>query len=305
MGLYRIGLKFKAQNIPFSEGYALDGPASYEQAENVAVPMIKERIKLCGNGVRLLGVRISAIPATRKIRVVLPHDAKWNDPSLITAADDGPEVQRATSTVNVDFFDANGNRTRKYMSGIPDKLISETASDGLRFDRVPGWKQQFDRWRSYLIGAAGVPGGSWGFVGLPAMNAANSNAILEGTVDNATGELIVWVSGDHQARYPAGMKVIILNNRREVAAYKSPNGKHVVRTVQYDAESDSTGVTLRKLTGVDPTKWLVGSEGVIRLTTPATFYGFADVKVNRAGRRDRREENFSPVRGRGRTRRSV
>ncbi|HXG48562.1 MAG TPA: hypothetical protein VNO52_13110 [Methylomirabilota bacterium] len=305
MATFRTVLIFRANGVRFSEAYALDGIDNLANARLQALPMIKQRLKLCGLGTELLGVRISPIPATRQIELILPNENEWQNPAKPSASTNGAEVERPTSVVLVDLFAADGRRAKHYMGGMPDHIHSETAADGLRLDRGGDWKNQFDIWAAMVTQQPGQAGGAnWGFMGETPPNAQNSRAIVGGSIDPATGELRVHVAGNQEALFPRGVKVMVVGNRREVAAFKGPNGKHVVKASSYLEEEDVTQITLQGLRDVDPARWLVGSYGILKLRGQQ-FFKIAKVKINRAGRRDRKEEGFSSVRGRGPTRKVV
>lgn len=305
MAQFRFSLVFLSNGQRYTEGYVLDGQATLANARVTGLPMIKQRLKLCGHGVKLVGVRISSIPATRKIELILPNENEWQDPPAIAAADNGPEAQRSSSDILLAAWDASGRRSSRPFAGIPDNIISETSSDGLTLDRNAGWRGEYEKFKGILLNQAGAEGNApWGFMGLLDETEGNAKQITAGSTDANTDELIVNVTGDQTGTFPVGTDVIISKNRRIVADFKGPNGQQLVKASVYTAATNTTAITLQGLTGVDPTRWLPGSYGFIRVRQ-ATFRQFTKIKPVRATKRNRHVTGFTLVRGRGRVRKTI
>ena len=292
--------KFSANGGQFTEKYGLINPGTEAQAKQYCVHLAKQRLLLCGNGVKLLGIRLSDWPATRAVTIIQPSEGLWTNPPALADANDGPEVERVTSSVLCHWTGVGNRAADRTLAGVPDKLLSETATNGLRLDRNVGWLNKWKKLRDILMQKAGIPeAGPWGFVSIDPPDQNNSASILSGANDPASGELKVNVAGDQRNLFAKGVSVRVVNNRRTHADFKGPNGKHVVQSSALNAAGDETEIQLQGLTGVDSSRWVAGSYGTI-IVNNHTIVAFNGGEIVRATERSRKIEGFTTVRGRGR-----
>ncbi len=298
----RVLFLFTQQDQRFAESLALKGITSLSTARTNAIKLAQARLGLAGHGVKLVGIRISLIGDPGQVESVLPSEHEWTNPASTAVGDDGPESERSTEVVLHSCVGEEGRRKKIFMAGCPDRLFSETGTDGLRLDRVQGWEQSWNYWRSLMLKGSAVSGAApWGFVVRPAKTDASANAILAGQPDGVTGEVVLTIGGDVSAKYKQGTPVIISGNRRVLAGYRGINGRQMTNNAVYVPASTTTLVRLAGTANVDTSKWLIGSYGVIR---PEAFHvvQFTEIKRARAGERRRGTGGFTRERGRARTR---
>lgn len=294
----KVILGFSAGEQHWMESYFLVGVADMTAAQTFTEAMVKQRLKLAANGVKLLGVRISEFPEHGSVRMLRPNQNLWTNPPAVGGAPAATDVERASTVVLLSTVGQNGSRPERPLSGCPDTLHSETATDGLRPDLVPNWLTEFSKWRAILLNQIGNSArGPWGFAALVAAGAGNSDDILSGDTDPTTGELRVYVDGDKRTRYAVGTDVNVKKNRRISAIFTGPNGEWVVKAVALNAAGDQTIVTLQGATGIDPARWLPGSYGVI-VVRSFVVTNFVDVAIVRGSTRKRFTAGFSRQPGR-------
>ncbi len=301
-GSMKVVFKFNSNLAGAGEVWALKGVTDFGIARTNAIALAKARLAMCGQGVRLLSVRLALAGVRRQSRAILHTEAPppWTNPPAATTL--GQESELSDDCVLLAGLGEANETKHVFLTGAPDTLFSETSADGLRVDVNGAFMTAYAAWRGLLLNLPGATGAApWGFIARTPEATNAYDPIRAAGLEVSTGFVLVELAGDKTARYPIGTKVQVAGNRRESAVFRGINGTKIVSNVAFFATPNMTQVTLKNTADVDVSHFLPEALGRIR---PADFYVslLKDLSIVRASTR-KRFGPFSGRRGRARTRR--
>jgi hypothetical protein len=244
----KVRFIFQEELFGFTETLVLPNETDFGIAQNKAGTYLKNRLAMSGFGVNIIGVVISQLQGRRVFRTLTAADfpgLSIAKASLIGSSGSQPnDADPAKSTLMLTMESGTTRRKKLYLAGMPD-VVMRTDPTGPDLG-VSVWLTAFNTWAAKIIADG------WGFVGITLEAGAFApQQILSVGVEGVTNLLIAEVGAT--GSLAAGGTVLVRGNTRINPAFKSWNGRWVIKSI--NAAGGSTFVTLYGTAGIDSTKF--------------------------------------------------
>lgn len=219
---YRVGL------VGCTEAWANRSITGIEDGRKKGAALVRQRLKLCGYGVRFNAARVALLPRQGQSEwitlagILTTHTDFLVDPeTAVPSPTVGPpdletwdKSDLGTTDVKVQYLNRTiGRKKIANHAGIPDSLI-RTDPEGPALVAVGAWWDAFKVWRSYLIN------NGWGWIG---RQRTPAKPVIKWQTQAVTG-LLQAVLADADASFVLNDLVLVSRVRVRMKGQRSPNG---------------------------------------------------------------------------------